>query len=151
LLNFYLICEIGSTLHKNFSLPEIKTSMRENEDGGGIQSLKGYPSKRQVSLNPENKSILKNGNTKKSVVGSIKDRIQKAIKQSQNDRYNRDALDDLGGMEFKIAKSNVKENKIEKQNLDEEKEDLGRLDQNYKVSQTEEGHQLNGDYKIEIK
>ena len=83
--------------------------MKEHDEG--IPSMKGYPKSRQrgESNDPVGK--------KKSVVGSIKDRIQQAIKQSKNERYNREAIDAIGGMEFNIAKSGVDDRNFEREDI----------------------------------
>ena len=95
--------------------------------------------------------IQKKGKNKSSIVGSIKERIQNAIKQSQNDRYNREALDDLGDMEFKIAQSNVKDNEIPAFVPTEDKEDLQRADIRLKPQIMDSLSELGGDYHVSIK
>ena len=136
-------------MQNNFSLPEIRTSARGSV-GNEIKSLKGYPTRRNVSLEPESKHIPGKNKNKNSVVGSIKDRIQNAIKQSQNERYNREALDDLGGMNFKIPISNVQDNKIGRLSLPEQEEDLARAEPKYKLNQKQELLHLSGDYKLKF-
>lgn len=81
-------------------------------------------------------------------MGSIKDRIQNAIKQSKNERYNRDALDDLRVINFQIPTSNVQGNNIRKLSLPEQEEDLVRAEIKYKFNQKQEIDHGSGDYKL---
>lgn len=84
-------------------------------------------------------------------MGSIKDRIQNAIRKSQNDRYNREGLDDLGGLNIHIAQSNIKDAEIERAEKTEEEEDLGRAERRYQPQFIEPLPEATGDYKINIR
>lgn len=130
-------------------MPEIRTSARGSEENK-IKSLKGYPIRRNASLEPDTKLIPSKSKNKRSVVGSIKDRIQNAIKQAQNERYNREILDDLGGMNFQIPTSNVQVNNIPKLSLPEQEEDLVRAELKYKLNQKQEIDHGSGDYKLKF-
>ncbi|CAI2371494.1 unnamed protein product [Moneuplotes crassus] len=141
----------AKSLKKNFSLPEIRTSMKTDEDDAPIMSMKGYPTSRQKNLQDSTPALVPNaGRKRRSVVGSIKDRIQNAIKKSQNNRYNRDAIDDLGHMDFNIDKSNVEEKTLIKPIYEEKEEDLERAERNLPIHQDEDVHALNGDYRIKL-
>ena len=86
----------------------------------------------------------------KSVVGSIKDRIQNAIKKSQNNRYNRDAVDQFGDMDFQIPESNVQELDIEKPQFEETQKDLNRNDPILQINPKPYLRPIQGDYKVKF-
>ena len=125
-------------------MPEIKGSLKQ--DNLNIPS--GYPSKRLIPSGSDQNIIQKKN--KNSIVGSIKERIQNAIKQSQNDRYNRDAIDELGDMDIKIAQSNIKENNIPVLVPSEDKEDLQRGEIKFKPNIKDSLSEIDGDYNIKI-
>lgn len=83
-------------------------------------------------------------------MGSIKDRISNAIKKSQNDRYNRDALDEFGDMNFKIAESNIKDAQIEKHKFEATEEDLDRLGPKYSINANMPLKPITGEFKLKL-
>lgn len=85
---------------------------------------------------------------KASVVGNIQDRIQNAIKQSQNERYNRDALDELGKMDFKVAQSKVQENNAIKPVHEEDPDNLVRENRQYLMARNTDSHKAGDNYKV---
>ena len=122
-----------------------------NEEDEGITSMKGYPASRQkASLNSSSQAFPKRRGKKKSIVGGIQDRIQNAIKQSQNLRYNKDAIDEFGEMDFQVKKSEVEDTVIEKPIENDEEEELGREQPRLRIRQPGELHKLSGDYKVKL-